>query len=1261
MTPTIITSKKNGLPMMNNTRMQILFATSALAAIMLVTPGNTADLDGIVEKGAIEKGDIDINGCADDSCRPQMRGKMYDNSAIGRLPITPNLEQETFADQAAVPFRISVDGQLVDESGEIVGAGGFGSDPNDPHVFKQRKTDVDLNAVDIQLKFDGLDQKQLLNVSTVPIKRAYTAGDTVSFLATANYTSFITRAEIRIFPASDKQKPCDILPISLTGVADWTMPTGGDGEYTYVLRVYDDNGRFDETIPLSIIRSDGNLFADNTEAVAPGMAEDRTAFRNIPVHGGAVTVHGKNVPSGYGITVFNEPIPVDPNGAFVVQRILPPGEHVVDIAVDGPMKGGGLYFSRDVNIPTNEWFYVALAEATIGKQTGDPGIEDVRQGEFDKIYKKGRIAFYLKGKVKGQFLITAAADTGENELKSLFKNLDAKNAREFLKRIDPDKYYPVYGDDSTWVEDAPTKGKFYVRVERGDSHIMWGNYKTHITGTKFLANSRGLYGANLVVRSDGQTSYGERKTEVTGYGALPDTVPQTDEFLGTGGSAYFMRRQDITIGSETVIVEVRDDVSGRVIERKYLAEGEDYTFDHIQGVIILRRPLNSTSLGLGPVRSGALGGDKQFLLVSYEYIPKARDADDYVYGGRVQQWLGDRLRVGLTGNSERVNNKKNNAVGADVIMRHSQATYLEAEVARSSGASSTLAHSTDGGLTITEGSGTSGRSALGWRVGGQVDMEDVKRFGVNSGKIGGYYEKKESGFASLSERLSASRRVWGAHTALPITSTLDIGATLDDLKDGSGQRRRDSKATSSWQFLPQWKASLGVTHTMLHSPTAIAAGKKGYDGERADVGVRLDFKQSEDYTYYAFAQHTLFRKRNIEKNDRVGVGAEIRLTEKVSTAGEISYGRSGVGGLAALNYNPTVEDQYYMGYRLDPSRAFDLTRSDVLQGRDLGSLVGGVRKRIDDVTSAYAESNYDIFGRRQSLTQTYGVLYTPNALWTVDVGGEAGRIMDNRINPATNLEYADFDRYAGSAAVGYNDEEAGLAARTRAEIRVETSDDKTRDVNTYALSSAATWQHDESGRLLVNGDAVLSQASAGRYYSGDYIEGSVGYAYRPVDNDRLNTLMRYTFLYDLPTLGQVSSLSTSSGPLQRSHIVSADITYDVLPWLAIGGKYGARIGEVSIRNDTTKTMGAWQQSSAHLGIIRTDLHVVKNWDALLEARAFFTPSVKSVDYGFLAALYRHVGNNLKVGAGYNFGRFSDDLRDLTLDDKGPFLNIVGKF
>uniref|UniRef100_UPI0005517F0B hypothetical protein n=1 Tax=Chelativorans sp. J32 TaxID=935840 RepID=UPI0005517F0B len=87
----------------------------------------------------------------------------------------------------------------------------------------------------------------------------------------------------------------------------------------------------------------------------------------------------------------------------------------------------------------------------------------------------------------------------------------------------------------------------------------------------------------------------------------------------------------------------------------------------------------------------------------------------------------------------------------------------------------------------------------------------------------------------------------------------------------------------------------------------------------------------------------------------------------------------------------------------------------------------------------------------------------------------------------------------------------------------------------------------------------------------------------------------------------------------------------------------------------------WQTSSAHLGILRADLHLIKSWDLLLEGRVLHMPEAETTDYGALAALYRHVGNNFKVGVGYNFGRFSDDLRDLTLDDEGVFLNIVGKF
>lgn len=71
--------------------------------------------------------------------------------------------------------------------------------------------------------------------------------------------------------------------------------------------------------------------------------------------------------------------------------------------------------------------------------------------------------------------------------------------------------------------------------------------------------------------------------------------------------------------------------------------------------------------------------------------------------------------------------------------------------------------------------------------------------------------------------------------------------------------------------------------------------------------------------------------------------------------------------------------------------------------------------------------------------------------------------------------------------------------------------------------------------------------------------------------------------------------------------------------------------------------------------------MIKRWDLLLEGRVLHMPEADTTEYGALAAVYRHVGNNFKVGVGYNFGRFSDDLRDLTLDDQGFFLNLVGKF
>jgi hypothetical protein len=109
--------------------------------------------------------------------------------------------------------------------------------------------------------------------------------------------------------------------------------------------------------------------------------------------------------------------------------------------------------------------------------------------------------------------------------------------------------------------------------------------------------------------------------------------------------------------------------------------------------------------------------------------------------------------------------------------------------------------------------------------------------------------------------------------------------------------------------------------------------------------------------------------------------------------------------------------------------------------------------------------------------------------------------------------------------------------------------------------------------------------------------------------------------------------------------------------LTVGAKYGFRIGEVSVARDSN----VFVSSSAHLGIVRADVKVLDNWGMLFEGRALYSPEQFTVDLGALAAVSYDFGNNLRLGVGYNFGRFSDELTDLTYDDHGVFVNVLSKF
>ena len=45
----------------------------------------------------------------------------------------------------------------------------------------------------------------------------------------------------------------------------------------------------------------------------------------------------------------------------------------------------------------------------------------------------------------------------------------------------------------------------------------------------------------------------------------------------------------------------------------------------------------------------------------------------------------------------------------------------------------------------------------------------------------------------------------------------------------------------------------------------------------------------------------------------------------------------------------------------------------------------------------------------------------------------------------------------------------------------------------------------------------------------------------------------------------------------------------------------------------------------------------------------------------LIAVYRHLGNNLKLGVGFQNGNVSDDITDIDYVGQGIFINLVAKF
>jgi len=303
---------------------------------------------------------------------------------------------------------------------------------------KAAETDKALSDAQIQIKYDGINAIAQLNVSANTGDVVVSRQDSVSFNTYWNYGAFINKAELRIFPADEsvRGRHLLILPVR-NGVATMPANSGLPDDLIYVLRVYDAEGRFDETEAKLLSLTDGpapeSVWTVEGEKLS-GYGIDRTAIRNIQIKGGSVTIYGENVREGGQVSILGRSVPVDTHGQFAVQHILPYGEHSIDVSVSE--NGRRTVFNRDIRLDGTDFFYVAIGDLTLGSQNSDGPADFLASSDedFNDVYLNGRGAAYVKGRVKGDYLVTGAIDTGEDRLSDIFRNLDDKDSRQLLRR-----------------------------------------------------------------------------------------------------------------------------------------------------------------------------------------------------------------------------------------------------------------------------------------------------------------------------------------------------------------------------------------------------------------------------------------------------------------------------------------------------------------------------------------------------------------------------------------------------------------------------------------------------------------------------------------------------------------------------------------------------------------------------------------------------------------------------------------------------------
>ena len=301
-----------------------------------------------------------------------------------------------------------------------------------------------------------------------------------------------------------------------------------------------------------------------------------------------------------------------------------------------------------------DWVLVGFGEGTVGYNQLSGNMEALKSTDIDKdISTDGRTAFYAKGRVRGEWLMTLAYDSDNHGQNSLGQ------------QIDPNKFYTLYGDGAEQRYDAQTQSKVYVKLERDDFVALFGDFDTGFNRTELTRYTRRMNGAH--------TEYYGDRVRLQGFAAETNQGFARDDIRGDGTSGeYHLSNGGVVINSETIRIQVRDRFKSEVvISEESLTRYIDYTIDYDRGTLIFKQPVPYQDALFNPV----------YIVAEYE-TGGAGAADEIVGGGRAGYRFGSGdNEIGVTYVHDGASGTGGDLGGADLRVELPASSVLTMEAA----------------------------------------------------------------------------------------------------------------------------------------------------------------------------------------------------------------------------------------------------------------------------------------------------------------------------------------------------------------------------------------------------------------------------------------------------------------------------------------------------------------------------------------------------------------------------------------------------